>query len=286
MPGIAPATIDVRSDGIGPAGEVNTDKAGKVYWENVWQETKLPLPVNPRDTTWRNYVNRQLHAFFADSVPKIVPRHGRILELGCAYSAWLPYFTREFELDPWGLDYVEAGCAAAREIMRRADLPADQIVCGDLFNPPASMLGAFDLVTSFGLVEHFQNTADCIRECSRFLKPHGAIITLIPNMHGVTGFLQKHMSRVIFDKHVPLDLEQLACAHREAQLVELRAAYLVPFNFGVVNPGNFATPMIRTLVSKCGNGFTALLGVLHEAGVPLKPNRFTSPFIVCVFGLN
>ena len=280
----APVIVGDEPEGLEQNGGTHCDKAGKVYWEKTWRgTTKLPLPIDPRDATWRNYVNRELHKFFAGCVPSIVSRHGRILEIGCAYSAWLPYFAREFHLEPWGLDYLDTGCAASREILRRANLPVDHVVCGDLFTPPAGMLGIFDLVISFGLVEHFLDTADCVRACSRFLKPHGVMITVIPNMHGATGLLQKLMSPSIFDKHVPLDLEQLVHSHRAAHLIELHAAYLVPFNFGVVNPGTFATPLIRTVISKCGNGITALIGALHEAGLPLKPNRFTSPFIVCVF---
>lgn len=258
------------------------DKAGKQHWEKVWTDRPLPSPIDPHNASVRNYASRRLHRFFVEVIGQISPPPHKIIELGCAESQWLPYFSREFGLEASGLDYLEMGCESCREIMRRAGLDTSGIVCADLFEPPPSLLGKFDVVYSSGLVEHFEDTAACVAACARFAKPGGTIVTLIPNMRGLPGFLQKTLNRPVFDKHVPLDLKALAEAHRRAGLHECISQYLVPFNFWVVNLNDWPH-WARKVTFAFGGGLTLALGVLHEMGLPLRPNRITSPLIACVF---
>src|SRR6266404_8035436 len=113
------------------------DKAEKPYWEGRWKNVALSRPANPRDARLNNYPVRETHRFLCSTVGKISPPPKRLLEIGCANSGWLPYFALEHKLDVWGIDYTEVGCARSREIMRRAQLPSEQIICADLFKPPS-----------------------------------------------------------------------------------------------------------------------------------------------------
>jgi 2-polyprenyl-3-methyl-5-hydroxy-6-metoxy-1,4-benzoquinol methylase len=129
--------------------------------------------------------------------------------------------------------------------MKLANLDPDHIISTDLFAPPEFLEAMFDLVISFGVIEHCADTAGCIRACARYLKPGGTLISLIPNQRRLIGFLQKHVDRAIFDKHVPLSLQELIRAHEVAGLKELLSTYLCFFNFGVLDLGEFATPAFR-----------------------------------------
>lgn len=42
-----------------------------------------------------------------------------------------------------------------------------------MFNPPNDLIGSFNVDCSFGLVEHFADTVDAIKACSKFAKPDG-----------------------------------------------------------------------------------------------------------------
>jgi cyclopropane fatty-acyl-phospholipid synthase-like methyltransferase len=97
------------------------DQAGRDYWDGVWTDTDLPTPVDPTDRDFRNYVNRRLAAYFDQALATLFPG-ARVLEVGCARSAWLPYFARRYPITVTGLDYSEPGCAAERELLRRAGL--------------------------------------------------------------------------------------------------------------------------------------------------------------------
>src|SRR5262245_56096999 len=93
------------------------DKAGKAYWDGLWKHSTLPRAVNPQTTGLNNYVNRKFHEYFSEAFSLLETRGGRLLEIGCARSAWLPYFTREFDFDVCGLDYSEQGSRQAKEVL-------------------------------------------------------------------------------------------------------------------------------------------------------------------------
>lgn len=209
------------------------DWAGKAYWDSVWRDAELPAPVDPTDMHFRNRLNRVFAAYF-DRVLRKLPSTARVLEVGCARSEWLPYFARRYPLAVSGIDYSEAGCDAEREMLRRENLSAD-VVHADLFDPPAELVGAFDVVLSLGVVEHFQDTAGCIRAVARFAKPEGMVMTTIPNLSGSIGFLQRAINPAVFEIHRPLTASALAEAHREAGLRVESSDYLLSTNFGIAN---------------------------------------------------
>jgi SAM-dependent methyltransferase len=260
------------------------DIAGEEHWEERWNGALMLPPVNPRDHGWSNYFNRQIHAFISRNLNQTSTRNKTLIELGCANSSWLPYFAKEFNLKVWGLDYTANGCDMSREIMRRAGLPDDTIIQGNLFDHPGAILGpgGFDYVYSAGLVEHFVDTVAAIKACARYLLPGGLMITLIPNMTHIPGFIQKKLGKEIYDKHVALDLLNLSRAHRDTGLEEVESAYLSVFNFGVTNIQLYP-PTVQQFMQKWGHRVSVGLGALHEAGLPLKPNKYTSPTIACVF---
>jgi len=54
-------------------------------------------------------------------------------------------------------------------------------------DPPDHLLGAYDFGVSFGVAEHFEDTAECLAAFRRFLKPSGILFTAIPNLAGLLG---------------------------------------------------------------------------------------------------
>ena len=99
------------------------DKAGKAYWDQRWKDGPLPKAVNPRQRGLNNYVHRKFHEYFTSIFSSFDTKGKKLLEVGCARSAWLPYFANEFGFEVWGVDYSESGCEQARRILQMsADL--------------------------------------------------------------------------------------------------------------------------------------------------------------------
>lgn len=253
------------------------DKAGSLYWDQNWKDAPLPIPFDASDTSLNNKANQELHHYFQGILKDM--ESPKILEIGCANSIWPIYFNRYHAAEVWGLDYSETGCHKSRGLLEHYGVEGE-IINGDLFQPPAELLGKFDLVVSFGVIEHFENTALCLESCAAFVKPGGKLFTLIPNMHGITGFLQKLVDRSIYDIHVPLDKKDLTDAHLNAGMKSPDCGYFMSINLGVVNSGRFSSHPLN-------NGFRHLLSIiskmfwlLEKYRICLPPNKFTSPYIV------
>ena len=150
----------------------------------------------------------------------------------------------------------------------------------DLFDPPQEIQGEYDYVVSFGVVEHFEDTADCLRSCAKFLKPGGKLITSIPNIAGIIGLIQRYVDREVYDLHMPLTKTKLFNAHREASLELQKCEYFMSINLGVVNSGSFSKnpydKYLRRILSATSKGCWKL----EQYALKIPENRFTSPYIV------
>ncbi len=261
------------------------DRAGKAYWDSAWEREELPVAVDPDDLSLNNYVNRQFHQLFERVLP--ADRSGlRLLEVGCARSRWLAYFAAHgFEVS--GLDYSASGCEQARWLLDRAGLKGE-IVEGDMFAPPEHLVGGFDVVVSFGLVEHFTDTAAAQAALARFLKPTGLMLTLIPNLArgSLLSLIQRFINRPVFDVHEPIDRRQLARAHERAGLRVAWCRYFLSANWTVLNIAEWRHARLRSAVMRTFSAISKVTWLLERRGLRLPPNRLTSPYIVAVARLG
>jgi 2-polyprenyl-3-methyl-5-hydroxy-6-metoxy-1,4-benzoquinol methylase len=274
------------NDSLARSSTVNYDRAGEAYWTQLWSQADLPRPVDPRDRSLRNHVRRAFDRYFRSHFVRPDDRGKRLLEVGCARSGWLGYFVREHGLAVTGLDYSEIGCRQSEAMLARDGVPGE-ILHGDLFDPPAACVGAFDFVTSFGVVEHFEDTAACLRALRRMLKPQGRIYTLIPNQIGMMGAVQRALDRRFWEMHVPLDAAALEAAHAAAGLRVVHGGYFMSSNFGVLNCSTYAADSMAARVRgivRLGFVAASAAGWLVEdaLGVALPPSRALSPYAHCV----
>jgi 2-polyprenyl-3-methyl-5-hydroxy-6-metoxy-1,4-benzoquinol methylase len=268
--------------------EATTDRAGKAYWDTAWGDEDWPPDIDPRATKiWghRDQIfHREIQQTIQDMTASRRDRRLSVLELGCARSAWLPYFVREFGCRVAGLDYSELGARQAAERLAALGI-SGEIRCADLFAPPADWIGSFDVVAWFGVVEHFEETTVAITAAARYLKPGGVIITEVPNLTGLNGWLQRTLHRPVYDIHVPLSAERLAQSHRDAGLDVLSSRYLVPTDFGVIDLAGHAPGASRTLKERALYPLRLLSGAIwwvDRRHGPLPTGRITSGFVMTV----
>ena len=261
------------------------DKAGQKYWNDSWAASDLPDAVNPSDMRLRNYPNRRFHQVFLKLFDKAETRSMRLLEIGCAKSAWLPYFAKEFGFSVSGLDYSPIGCQMAKQVLQANGVEAE-VVCADFFSPPENMLGSFDVVVSVGVVEHFEDTAACLKAVSAFLKPGGMLITNIPNMVGWIGAIQKMVNKPVYDIHQLLDPIMLREAHQRAGLEVLECDYFMYTSFGVNNLAGISTNNLTGFLKKVLLGVMARISMLvwaiEERVGDFLPRKSISPYVNCI----
>lgn len=213
-----------------------TDKAGEVYWTKVWSESALPPKIDVHTKSINDYPYRVLHKFYQHLFKGKNTKQMSLLEIGCGNSVFMTYFAEEFGFKVSGLDYSQLGCEQSKQILKRDGIEGD-IYLGDAFAPPADLLNKYDVVCSFGVAEHFSDTAKALEAFSKFVKPGGILITSVPNLAGVTGFLQKNMNKPVYDIHVPMDKPYLENAITKAGLNLLSSTYFVSISFAVTLEG-------------------------------------------------
>ncbi|WP_439816318.1 class I SAM-dependent methyltransferase [Zavarzinia sp. CC-PAN008] len=249
------------------------------YWDKVWQGTGVPSLADPGRPGLFGYIYRRMHEGFVTALDGHPTQGRRMIEIGCGGSGWLPYFKRYWGFDVSGLDYSDEGVATARAVLAKAGIDGT-IVQGDMFAPPPDLLTRFDLVWTNGLVEHFDDPVAALRALSRFLAPGGLMVTLVPNMTGPIGTLQRLADRDIYDIHVVHTPESLAAAHAAAGLRVVRCRHWLAANWGVVNFGSWEHGRAILPLAVAKRAASLPFWAAESMGA-LRPNRFTSPYIVC-----
>jgi SAM-dependent methyltransferase len=255
------------------------DKAGKVYWDRVWGTVPAPDAFDPEGRGCAYRRDREFARLFADALAGL-PANSVVLEAGAADSSVLPYFAKLGHRIV-GVDYSEIGCERLR---RRLGAFAGEAICCDIFTPPLSVLHRADLVLSIGLVEHFTETSDCIAALARLLRPGGKLLTIIPNMQGVVGLLQRLIAPSVYKMHVPLSPGDLREAHQRAGLKVERAEYLMATNFRVINynepeGGRLANAARWIAVASCGR-LSCAVNLLDEHLCRLPRRKAFAPYCV------
>lgn len=155
-------------------------KTEQAYWDAASQ-----LPVKGRLPSRLNVSVLNL--------TRLLERHvrpgSRYLEIGCAPGKMLAWVASKLKAEAAGLDYSEPGIAQCRALFDALELKVD-LYQDDLFShhlPSAS----FDIVTSFGVIEHFDNVRPVVQRHIDLVKQGGAALIAIPNYGGVYGSLQR-----------------------------------------------------------------------------------------------
>jgi 2-polyprenyl-3-methyl-5-hydroxy-6-metoxy-1,4-benzoquinol methylase len=262
--------------------QMNTvDKAGKTFWDTTWQSRLPQTAVDPARTGLNNYRNLRFHDLYSRYLRHTNDGSAELIEVGCAGSEWLPYFAMQFRYKVTGLDYSELGCRQAADTLAAAGIKGE-IVCDDLFHPPQRLLDRFDAVVSTGLVEHFEDTTTCIRALAAFARPGGLMITTIPNLAGVLGWLQKIVDKEVYDIHVPLNREQLAKCHDSAGLEVLSCRYFMSVNWSVLNFRRFSGSRIHNVLLRTASWSSKAIWIIERVIAEFPATRWFSPYIVCV----
>ncbi len=248
----------------------------KPYWEETYSHRKRAESL--RIDGFKNFMNSVILAKLLETGVE----GKKVLEIGAGDSIWLPYLAKKFPSSRFvGVDYTESGCAllSHRAKSEGADV---EVVREDLFSEDSNLHDSFDIVCSFGVVEHFEDLGNVLSAKKRYLKHGGVMFTLIPNMAGVSGALTRRWNRTVYDKHNPHDLPSLLAGHEQAGLKVISGGYLGSLNFGVLT-GCFADR--RGLSWQMSRALIALsmsVWLFESKIVQLPASKTFSPYIYVI----
>jgi 2-polyprenyl-3-methyl-5-hydroxy-6-metoxy-1,4-benzoquinol methylase len=157
-------------------------KTNQEHWDAAWQPTMRLRPPSRLNIDVRNLTSL-LSRYVA-------PGH-RYIEVGCAPGKMLAWVATYRATETWGLDYSETGIRQSRQLFDALQLKA-RLEQGDFFDSSLPK-GAFDIVTSFGFIEHFDDPTAAIDKHLELLAPGGVALITVPNYGGIYGRLQKRL---------------------------------------------------------------------------------------------
>jgi 2-polyprenyl-3-methyl-5-hydroxy-6-metoxy-1,4-benzoquinol methylase len=212
---------------------------------------------------------------------KFLPRGNsiRFLEIGCYPGGYLWYFSKYFGYEVSGIEYVEHSVAKIKKLLDQEGVDAE-IIQADFFElKPDSFGRLWDVVASFGFIEHFQNYSFVIRKHLDLVKAGGYLVLTVP--------LITSLHRRVFQKIAPEEVESfysLSCADILDTLSDIEDVEILEAGyFGGVGLQNFGIPrkfadsskMLRFIIKASLFGFNVL-------GQFLPNNRYFSPTIAVV----
>lgn len=124
----------------------------------------------------------------------------QVVELGGANSRIL------VDLARWGgacvtaVDYSPVGVEATRAMFQREGV-SGAVVLADVFDWKDGD-GRFDIVTHWGVLEHFEDPRPLLAVAARLVKPGGIVAFSMPNLEAMTAALWRRLSPANFAAHV------------------------------------------------------------------------------------
>jgi 2-polyprenyl-3-methyl-5-hydroxy-6-metoxy-1,4-benzoquinol methylase len=151
--------------------------------------------------TWRKHWSRKgniqfisdnycYHDFIKRAVKKLPP-NGTCIELGGFPGKFSIFLKKYCGLNPTLLDFHFEE-TTLKDLIEFNGLQYADIKCiqADFFtHVPVEQ---YDMVCSFGLIEHFTNLKEVMNMHVKYMKPGSVLLINLPNFRGINGLLQKY----------------------------------------------------------------------------------------------
>jgi len=180
--------------------------APKSYWDIVYTE-RSENEAASKSLSWRlldRLPSASARRFLADFVrtggyPEYLirkvliephlPRRTdwKLLEVGSAPGFRLVEMNRRLGYIPYGVEYSAPGVGINRRTFAANGLDPALVIHADFFSEEfqENFREHFDVVTSYGFIEHFSDAAVVVRKHQALLKKGGRLLVVIPNLRSV-----------------------------------------------------------------------------------------------------
>jgi SAM-dependent methyltransferase len=232
--------------------------ASSEYWNEMWDRRVL------------NYEPQSLG--FTDLFQRHIVPGGECFEIGCYPGGYLIHLSTQFAMRAHGIDMYPATSAELPPHLRRYGANVGEIMQGDFFTLDTAR--KYDLVCSFGFVEHFFNFEEVIKKHCELVKPGGLLIVTCPNFRRIQFVLHWLFDHASLRKHVlsAMDLDRWGRAIAESGLEVVEKGYYGKFLFWVESTSR---------ISRWFAKWIARVGGRLARGMT-RSNGVVSPFMFCI----
>lgn len=221
-------------------------KTENAYWDNKFQ-----LPIRARLPSKLNVDVLNLTRLLKTHVRP----SNRYIEIGCAPGKMLAWVVSVLKAEATGLDYSGPGIAKCRRLFNKLGLKVN--LYHENFLDHHIPLSTFDVVSSFGLIEHFDDARLAVKIHLTLAKPGGLVLITIPNYQGIYGLLQRWCDAPNLELH---NLNVMTPSALTALVDSKNVKSVRAYHFGTMSPFlvNFDKRMCRFLAEIIYLGINAI----------------------------
>jgi len=248
-----------------------------------WDKNYVGI-VSKMTSVFSKVLSNNIYSHELASILKPYMKKGNSLfEVGCAPGTILLPLAKKFQLNPFGIEYSKPGCEMTQANFAREGFPKEQVIYGDFFSREFIKKHAnkYDIVSSFGFIEHFDDVTSVIDNHVTLLKKKGILILSIPNLSKQQClFLEKE----IIDKHNLSIMSPKKLRKVMPKTVEIkRNCYFGgAFNVGMFSYKSALLTALKNILLVIQRlTFDPLSIVLHTVGIRCN-NKYFSPSIIII----
>lgn len=242
----------------------------KQFWDVNWDQAALQGVMRP----FSAYKFCRFHKLFQQYLPS-GSRNMRLLEVGCVPGRHLVYFHKVFGYQVEGVDFSDH-MELTHDVMKYHDIKEYSLYQDDFLSFQHE---PYDIVVSFGFLEHFTNWKEMLGKHLQLVKPGGYLVVSVPNLRNFQYSLHKWLDPEFENEQVveSTDLDALQETIKKAGLTMMYAGYYQTFQFFChhrKNPRIFLRRYTIDTLRLIGAFFT-------RTGINI-PNRNFSPQVICI----
>ncbi len=221
--------------------------ASRKYWDRHWDE--IEFGIVPQHHPVRKWIE------------EIVPNttSNNCLEIGCYPGKFLAVFgDMGYKLN--GVDFFHGTIDMSVWLSQRYKV-------GDFYESDFLKFHTtkqYDLVCSFGFVEHFKNWPEIIRKHIALVKHGGLVVIEVPNLNSpLYHFLYKYLEPEVLDNHVleAMSLQGMSDVIKREECEILSEQYIGKFYFRFVTKHTKSSKLVAGFI----NLFSPILNLLPKS---------------------
>lgn len=243
--------------------KINYNFADKEFWQEYYKDFK-PYIIEEK-ICFHEIFEKYLHPN-----PKKT-----VLEVGCAGGRYLCYFAKYFSYIPFGIDYSDE-IIKTHAIFEANGLTPPTLYKEDTFTWKPDK--KFDIVCSFGFIEHFDDLHSVIKKHVELVVPGGILIVSMPHFAHCQYLFHWLIDRENLKKHNTkvMKLYVLKKAFLGLPVEIIHLSYYRTFDFWTERKDlQWWEKIIKYKIKLFGRILVKIFGLN-------APNFLFSPYIICV----
>lgn len=265
--------------------------AKKEYWDSIYREMENSDKKHSYFLFLKNWLKRHTRDYsnflmWEVLFTKYLPKDSglKMIEIGCAPGKYLINFKKQFDYEPFGVEYSEGGVTTVKNNFLKNKLNPKNIIQADFFDNKfqEENKGKYDVVFSRGFIEHFDDVKSVVDNHLNLIKSGGYIVVSIPNLSGVNKLLSKILNIDSFLLHNTsiMDRNKFSELFFKDKVEKVYCDYVGFFSFGLFNTNRKWKYYIYRLLLLIQRPFDFLMRLIFKNNSIKGGN--TSPYLLFI----